>query len=193
MKLVCGVGFNDGKYPTKINKIRLPQYARWRSMLYRCYTDNRNITNQSYERCVVSDNFKSYSYFYEWYGKNNVCGNLDVNVDKDLLIKNNKIYSEDTCLILPTEINNTFNRQCSARGEYLIGVCFSERKMKYAAYVRIDKKNKTIGYFNSEIEAFIAYKTEKEKYIKFLANKYRDSITEKAYKALMSYRVEITD
>jgi len=65
--------------------------------------------------------------------------------------------------------------------------------MKYAAYVRIDKKNKTIGYFNSEIEAFIAYKTEKEKYIKFLANKYRDSITEKAYKALMSYRVEITD
>ncbi|MOA55299.1 hypothetical protein D3C78_1790650 [compost metagenome] len=38
-------------------------------------------------------------------------------------------------------------------------------------------------------ECFLAYKTEKEKYVKFLADKWKDSISQKAYDALMQYEV----
>ena len=48
-------------------------------------------------------------------------------------------------------------------------------------------------YFNTELEAFNAYKTAKESFIKEQANKWKGKIDERAYEALMSYKVEITD
>ena len=50
-----------------------------------------------------------------------------------------------------------------------------------------------LGYFNTELEAFNAYKTAKEIYIKELANKWEGKIDDRAYEALMNYTVEITD
>ena len=47
--------------------------------------------------------------------------------------------------------------------------------------------------FNTEIEAFNAYKQTKESYLKELANKWKDKIDARAYNALMNYQVEITD
>ena len=49
------------------------------------------------------------------------------------------------------------------------------------------------GCFSDEIEAFKAYKTAKELHIKELAEKWKDQIDERAYNALMDYKVEITD
>ena len=54
-------------------------------------------------------------------------------------------------------------------------------------------KPEYLGYFNTEIEAFNAYKQAKENYIKELANKWKDQIDPRAYEALMNYTVEITD
>ena len=42
-------------------------------------------------------------------------------------------------------------------------------------------------------EAFLAYKKDKEAYIKDVANKWKDKIDPRAYEALMNYEVEITD
>ena len=42
-------------------------------------------------------------------------------------------------------------------------------------------------------EAFQAYKTAKEKYIKETAEKYKGLISERVYQVLKSYTVEITD
>ena len=54
-------------------------------------------------------------------------------------------------------------------------------------------KREHLGLFNTELEAFNAYKTAKEIYIKELANKWEGKIDERAYNALMNYEVEITD
>ena len=48
-------------------------------------------------------------------------------------------------------------------------------------------------YFNTELEAFNAYKTAKESFIKEQANKWKSQIDNRAYNALMNYEVEITD
>ena len=54
-------------------------------------------------------------------------------------------------------------------------------------------KKEHLGYFKTELEAFNAYKIAKESFVKDLANKWKDKIDERAYDALMNYKVEITD
>ena len=48
-------------------------------------------------------------------------------------------------------------------------------------------------YFNTELEAFNAYKEAKENHLRELANKWNGKIDERAYQALINYTVEITD
>jgi len=55
------------------------------------------------------------------------------------------------------------------------------------------KKQCYLGLFDTPKEAFQAYKTAKEKYIKEVADKWKDQITEQAYQAMYRYKVEITD
>ena len=54
-------------------------------------------------------------------------------------------------------------------------------------------KSEYLGRFNTEIEAFDAYKTAKENYLKEQANKYKPQIDLRAYNALMNYEVNIND
>ena len=54
-------------------------------------------------------------------------------------------------------------------------------------------KKEHLGSFNTEIEAFKAYKTAKESFVKEQAEKWKGEIDGRAYEALMSYQVEITD
>ena len=54
-------------------------------------------------------------------------------------------------------------------------------------------KQEHLGFFNTEIEAFNAYKQAKENYLKELANKWKSQIDERAYNALMNYEVNIDD
>ena len=167
-------------------------------MLRRCYSDNFKKKNPTYEGCEVSDNFKSYEYFYEWCHKQigfggDGSGN-PFQIDKDLLIKGNKVYSENTCIFIPSEINLVLIKCTASRGEYLIGVCWNKTKKSFVAHVGKSKgKQEHLGYFKTEIEAFNAYKVAKESFIKEQANKWKSQIDPRAYNALMKYTVEITD
>ena len=51
----------------------------------------------------------------------------------------------------------------------------------------------TIAVFDTVEEAFQAYKTEKEKYIKEVADKWKNLISDQVYKAMYNYKVEIID
>lgn len=50
-----------------------------------------------------------------------------------------------------------------------------------------------LGHFKTELEAFNAYKTAKEAFVKEQAEKWKGKIDIRAYNALMNYTVEITD
>ena len=80
------------------------------------------------------------------------------------------------------------------RGKYLIGVYWNKRANAFVSRVSKNKgKSEHLGCFNTEIEAFNAYKQAKESFIKEQANKWKDKIDDRAYEALMNYTVEITD
>ena len=191
---VYGIGISGTKYPITINGTLTKEYTLWQSMLRRCYSDTCKNKRPTYEGCQVSENFKSYEYFYEWCQSQVGFGNEGWHLDKDLLIKGNKFYSESTCVFIPSEINTVLVKSDKIRGEYPIGVHWSNTSKAFVAMVKKNKgKREYLGLFNTELEAFNAYKQAKESFIKEQAKKWKSQIDPRAYNALMSYTVEITD
>ena len=195
---VCSVGILGTKYPTRVNGVRTKEYMLWANMLRRCCSDTYQKKYPTYEGCEVSDSFKSYEYFYEWCQKQigfGVDGNGNpFQLDKDLLIKGNKVYSESTCVFLPKEINSVLTKCTASRGKHLIGVYWSKTNKAFVARVAKNKgKQEYLGSFNTEIEAFKAYKQAKEAYLKELADEYKDILDPRAYIALQKYVVDVDD
>ena len=191
---VCGVGVLGNKHPITINGVQTKEYDLWNGMLVRCYSDIFKKKQPTYEGCEVSDKFKNYEYFYEWCNKQIGFGVSGFELDKDLLTKGNKVYSEYSCIFLPKEINQLLVKSTASRGSYLIGVSWHKTNKAFKATVNKNKgKQEHLGYFKTEIEAFNAYKTAKESFVKEQANKWKSQIDERAYNALMNYTVEITD
>ena len=191
---VYGVGILGTKYPPSVNGRTTKEYDLWCSMLKRCYSDAYKKKYPTYEVCKVSDNFKSYEYFYEWCHSQIGFGNEGWHLDKDLLTKGNKVYSENTCVFIPKEINLVLTKSDKKRGEHPIGVSWHSKSKTFVAQVNKGKgKQKHLGCFKTEIEAFNTYKVAKESFVKEQAEKWKDKIDERAYKALMDYEVSIDD
>ncbi len=190
-KLVQGVGINDGKYPATINgKIR-KEYDLWTSMLERCYSENYHKKRPTYLGCTVSDSFKDYTYFFEWC-QSQIGFNIEgYQLDKDLIYKGNREYNEDNCVFIPHELNMLLLKCNSSRGDLPIGVC--KHGVKFQAGCTINGVRKYIGLFDTPELAFQAYKLFKENYIKEQAEKYKTTIDQRAYLALMNYEVNIDD
>ena len=195
---VFGVGITGTKYLITISGVKTREYALWKNMLQRCYSDAYRNKRPTYAGCKVSDNFKSYEYFYEWCHKQIGFGNQGWHLDKDLLtkgnIKGNKVYSEDSCVFIPSEINTLLIKRAASRGKHLIGVYWSKTANAFVSRVNKSKGgSEYLGLFNTEIEAFKAYKKAKESFVKEQAYKWKSQIDPRAYNALMNYTVEITD
>ena len=193
-KLVAGVGYNDGTYPSRGVK----EHALWRSMLARCYTERNLKLRPAYRGCSVSDTFKKYKYFYEWCNNQKGFKMYDQNgrmfaLDKDLLMKGNKVYSEDTCIFVPMEINNIIVKSDSLRGKYPVGVGYDKERGKFQSNMWVENKPKFLGRFDTVEEAFSKYKESKETHIKIVAEKWKDLIDYRDYEALLNYKVEVTD
>ena len=174
----------DGKFKNS--------FLKWRCMLKRCGDKTYLKDKPTYQQCCVSETFSVYENFEKWFDKQvgNEC--VDFELDKDLLDKGNKIYSEDLCVLLPKDINMALIKKESTRGQYLIGVS-KTKSGKFNSDCRVGEGIKIRGLFDTEIDAFSYYKINKENYIKELAEKWKSKIDERAYQALINYTVEITD
>ena len=191
---VCGVGITGTKYQPTINGRNTKEYELWRDMLKRCYKYTYQKKQPTYKDCEVSENFKYYEYFYEWCHKQIGFGECGFQLDKDLLTKGNKVYSEISCVFIPREINQVLIKREALRGEHLIGVYWHNTKKAFVAMVNKNKgKQEWLGYFKTELEAFKAYKEAKESFVKEQAEKWEGKIDIRAYNALMNYEVNITD
>lgn len=185
---VYGVGIL-GDSLCKIDKTMTTAYKHWESMIHRCYSEDYLKKRPTYRGCEVSDNFKYLPYFEHWCSTQIGFGNEGWHLDKDILVKGNKVYSEDTCCFVPISINSLLNQQKSKRGDFPIGV----DSIKGCDLYRTSLGNSHLGCFKTSEEAFIAYKQAKEDYIKEVANKWKDQIDPRVYEALMKWEVNIND
>ena len=191
---IYGIGVVGTKYLTYECGVQTKEYTLWKNMLERCYSDTYKKKHPTYKDCECSENFKSYEYFYEWCHSQIGFSNQGWHLDKDLLTEGNKVYSENICVFIPSEINKVLVKREALRGEYLIGVSWHKKGKAFVATVNKNKgKREHLGSFTTEIEAFNAYKQAKESFIKEQANKWESQIDPRAYEALMNYEVEITD
>ena len=191
---VYGVGYLgcNLELKTTYNGKKCNIYTQWKNMIERCYNEKFQQLRPTYEGCTVSDEFKDYSKWREWYDKYPYKQD-DWQLDKDLLAKGNKIYSSETCVFLPHIINSVLTKSNKTRGKYLIGVYFDTHNNKFKSYLSKRGKKMSLGYFENEMDAHLAYKTAKEEYLKELAEEYKGRLDPKAYSALKNYVVDIDD
>lgn len=194
---VCNVGMLGTKYPSKINGKNTKEYILWQNMLKRCYDKKLKNKHPTYQNVVCCEKWLLYENFYEWvHSQENFDKWLNGyrwDIDKDILVKSNKIYSLETCCLVPNSINKLFVKRNADRGDLPIGV--TRNKGKFQAHCHYLDRCIPLGTYSTPEQAFQAYKTYKENLIKQVAQiEYDDgNITEECYKAMMKYQVEITD
>ena len=167
--LVFGVGINDADYVTqkmetiKVDGVRkqrrvweCPFYLVWRNMLERCYSVKLQERCPTYKGCTVSEEWKRFSNFRAWMVMQDWEGKQ---LDKDLLIEGNKVYSENTCVFVTGVVNRFTTDSAASRGEWLIGVAWHKGNSKFQSRCNnpFTKKRENLGYFDSEQEAHQAW------------------------------------
>ena len=185
-KKLCGVGNNDiaSSFESEV-------YKCWSRMIKRCYYQDSKRTINTYEDCSVCDEWRDLSAFAEWHKKHYVRGWA---LDKDILLKGNRVYSPNTCCFVPQEINNLFTKRNVARGGLPIGVSNTNGIANpFRAYISSGGRQKRLGVFNTKEKAFEAYRVAKKERIVELADKYKEMLDPRVYQALRDYEIEITD
>lgn len=178
-KLLYGLGINDADYMVAVNTAAdadgrkkrawtCPFYSAWRSMLARCYERPEKAYRPTYGACSVDSHWLEFSAFKSWMERQPWEGNQ---LDKDLLVPGNKVYSSATCLFLSADMNK-FLLECGAlRGKYPIGVCWHKRVRKFAAKCcnPFTRKQEHLGYFRCPKEAHVVWATKKLEHATALA------------------------
>lgn len=187
---IYGVGYKGvGNHMTTTKGKNTKCYKAWSGMLERCYSERLHKTHPTYKGCLVHDDWHNFQTFAEWYVGNYIEG---WELDKDLLIKGNKVYGHETCCFLPSRVNSCIVTNKCYRKDLPIGVRI--RYGRYNANVSTgDGSVKNLGMFDTSEEAFFAYKTAKEGIFKRLAKSYKEELSHTAYAALINRTVSQTD
>ena len=168
------------------------KYSRWYNMNSRCYREcyHRSHPGEIYPECEVCEDWRTNKEsFYEWLDKEYyVINGEQMDIDKDILCKGNRLYSPETCLIVPHNINvlwahmpincPTFNEstKCWEAGTEFYPVIYGEKK----SFEDLDEAR--------DFAAGVKYS-----HIKEVAEIYKDEIPEKVYNAMLSYKIDPED
>jgi len=192
---VCGHGIVGKETMIGEDGKTLKSYETWRGVLERSYSERLKDKYPTYKDVTCCDEWLYYSNFKKWYDLNyyEIDGQR-MHLDKDILIKGNKIYSPDNCVFAPQRINNLFVKCNANRGTYPLGVRYNKPNNNYLANCHNEKsEGKHLGSFATPELAFQCYKIYKEKLIKLIADEYKKLIPNNLYISMMNYKVEIKD
>lgn len=161
-------------------------YNIWRMMLRRCYQSEISKSYKTYEECYVCDEWHCFSNFLKWHNENYYeINGVEIQLDKDILVKGNQVYSPNTCVYAPMDINELFKVSRSSR-KYPQGVFYHKRDKRFMAY---NYNSKESDRYNTLREAHEAYLRNKQNAIAEKAELYREDIPNRLYQALVNYKV----
>lgn len=192
-RLVHGVGINDADYIVEkreeigyVNGVRkrkliwrCPYFQVWKNMLERCYSTKFQERRPTYKNCTVAEDWHTFSNFRTWMETQDFEG---LQIDKDLLIVGNKVYSPETCMFVTGAVNNFAIDRGNDRGEWLVGVDWDKRREKFRANCRnpLNSKKEHLGYFDTEQQAHNAWMKRKNELAHELATIQTDPRVSKA-------------
>lgn len=183
-----GVGRHNsvGETTGKTNKM----YNTWYGMFERCYCPKYHLKQPTYIGCSVDEKWHCFQDFGDWFEQNyNPEYMQDWHLDKDILVKGNRIYSPDNCRLIPRMLNAVVNyKQTNKRG-MPTGV-YKEGK-KYSAIMDLEGHAKRIGLYSSVSEASEAFNNFKLEWIKTTTEKWKELICPDIYNTLKNYKNNI--
>jgi len=171
-KLTYGKGINDAEYNTQqmhrddsgvlVLDWVCPYYAVWRDMLKRCFSAKYKNKNPAYADVICCDEWLTFSNFKAWMEQQDWEGRQ---LDKDLLVAGNNIYSPETCVFVPSLINNFVCKKRTKPKD--TGTPFVVSKLKSGNYQALLSNNlmkgtySYLGIFKTLEEAHRAWQKEK--------------------------------
>ena len=200
---LLGVGYiGEGPHTsTDENGKTVRKYNAWANMLERCYSLTMKKRCPSYETASACLDWENFQAFSDWFVKQPCNDDPDWQLDKDLLGDGSKIYSPETCTLLPTRLNVLIKNTSQGNQSFIlpefsetylpVGVSYHPKSKSYMISISTlenPSKRKTV-YFKTPFGAFRAYKEYKETLIKELAYIYKDKLSTRAYEALIEIKV----
>jgi hypothetical protein len=170
------------------NGIVTKEYSAWTLMLTRCYDEDFKLKWPTYRDCKCADEFFVFQSFASWY-TSQIGYSKECHLDKDLMVRDNKLYSPDTCLLLPPQVNTLLNYKRFPDRGLPTGVSYDYKRDKYVAQVNRCGKYVMLGRFNRVEEAEQAYKYAKVEEVRRVGEAYKEVLDPRAYEALINYRM----
>lgn len=188
-KTIYGIGYL-GLFDYDINFSQYKSYQVWKDMLYRCY----NNKSKNYSKCSVCKEWFSFKNFKSWFD----CNYYEVekesmHLDKDILCKNNKIYSPTTCCFVPQTLNQIFQTHNRRNKKLPIGIIKNNKRYYISLHNTFTNKSVSGGGFDT-IEDAVNYRVVlKRQYIYDLSQYYKNKIPKILYDKLIEYSKNYVD
>ena len=194
--LIFGWGINDADYRLVIKEYRgrtegkqniellwaCPFYNRWKGLIERCYSQRYQKKNPTYVGCTVHEDWKYFSNFKSWMQTQDWEGKQ---LDKDILVRGNKVYGPTTCVFVTQELNKFFKGAYKKEGATLQGAYFRKDNSKYQVCCKqLDGTNKYLGQYDTEEEANCVWIEARKKLFQELALRQDDP---KIKEAILNY------
>lgn len=187
---VYGFGFvGVGQHAASVKRTLTREYKVWIGMLQRAYDEKLHKKYPSYRDVSVCEEWRNFQVFAEWMKKQPNAYKEGFQLDKDLMVLGNKVYSPDACSFVPALVNSIVTDCHRSRGDLPVGVTYKARDRKFYAQMNIEGVMRHIGSYGTQDEAFLAYKTKRESRIRQLAEHYRHLINDSVYNTLSSWTV----
>lgn len=184
---VHGIGFSGvGPYLTSVNRQATLEYSIWQSMIQRCYSTVYQLTRPNYVDCSVDVRWHNFQNFAHWYC-NQPGYNKGYELDKDILTHGNKVYSPETCVLVPKEINNLFRDFSNRSSNRELPTGVTKRGNRYRAY----GKRRSLGTFDTIELACDVYVEHRRNEVLTITRKYKNDINENVYYALQALAYSI--
>lgn len=175
---MCGIGYSGMAIGTEGYFEK--SYIKWKNMIQRCYDKKvHKKYKPEYKDKSVCEEWLNYANFKIWFDEHYVpTKNNQVDLDKDLLVQGNKVYSPETCVFLIHYQNVMFEGKC--------GDCVSQNE---EGQYLVNKKKSEI--FDTYEDAFGVVIERRKKKILDTAEKCKGYIPMCAYEAMLRWDVSV--
>lgn len=185
--IVFGVAcLGSGKYGSwKDERNSKGTYKAWINMLQRCYVDMKGKYAAYYGIVKVCEEWLNFQNFAEWYESHYYdIPNERLHIDKDIKSSKCKLYSPDTCILIPQSINEVVRDNYRKSKDFDLPVTIRRGNNGYQVSFRGEK----FGEYNTVDECLEKYNEKKINYIKELVEGYGDLLPKEVAETLLQWK-----
>ncbi len=172
----------EGQFARAVQGKDTKLYVRWHSMLTRVYDKNYLDKFPTYKGAEISNEWHNFQTFAVWAFSQKNWEQLEL--DKDLLFRGNKKYSEQTCLFIPKELNKALDITVNKTSSGYVGV--QARESGYQVCLGKYGKRVHVCFTKDLNYAVKMYFKAKADHLVELAHKFKGVMSDMAYEATIN-------